>query len=508
MISLTRTYIVRVPKVSIVTLVLIVSLLFAPRSTGQELSTTATQNDESTNFDLKSIDYLHFWIVPQSQRNLGIDSVYSPSDHPRILDNARAEAESQGSERMLAMIETNSRLYETGLSPTGSPFFYTVLGLVQTGQFDRDLTIFQLASTLLFAVGVWLLGRAAGLKPWVTLAILAALLVFFRPLQVDSSVANSNRLLVFLFACFGWSVCKERPSHLLGGLLLGFAVAFKPSFALVPVFAMTYLAIRRRPKNLAALALGLVLGLSGAVIFGAGYFESLDSWTLWQGFVSDTLRQPFLIEHGNFSLHKLLDANSQMLSLTIAGVCWLAFVAASAIGNKSQDSLAGVDAVAGNESKNLSENCRGLAHFAESSEQNVPVPLSSKAFRIGSSSNREFALCGSAGLLAFLMSSPLVWAHYFVLTVPAIVLLAGDCIRQKQHTLQRYASISLLVVGTVTVSALPQAWFHIFDPYALTILMQFGTLCLFVGSVVLLFQPRFVVSSARVCMQNVVPSPA
>jgi len=34
--------------------------------------------------------------------------------------------------------------------------------------------------------------------------------------------------------------------------------------------------------------------------------------------------------------------------------------------------------------QNLSENRRGLAHFAESSEQNVPVPLSSQGFRIGS----------------------------------------------------------------------------------------------------------------------------
>jgi len=35
-------------------------------------------------------------------------------------------------------------------------------------------------------------------------------------------------------------------------------------------------------------------------------------------------------------------------------------------------------------SKNLSENRRGLAHFAEPSEQNVPVPLPSGGFRIGS----------------------------------------------------------------------------------------------------------------------------
>jgi len=38
--------------------------------------------------------------------------------------------------------------------------------------------------------------------------------------------------------------------------------------------------------------------------------------------------------------------------------------------------------------KNLSENRRGLAHFAESAEQNVPVPLSSAGFRVGSYSDR------------------------------------------------------------------------------------------------------------------------
>jgi len=43
-----------------------------------------------------------------------------------------------------------------------------------------------------------------------------------------------------------------------------------------------------------------------------------------------------------------------------------------------------IEAQAEPETENLSENHRGLAHFAESSEQNVPVPLSSEGFRIGS----------------------------------------------------------------------------------------------------------------------------
>jgi len=40
----------------------------------------------------------------------------------------------------------------------------------------------------------------------------------------------------------------------------------------------------------------------------------------------------------------------------------------------------------------LPENRRGLAHFAESSEQNVPVPLSSEGFRIGSKHNAKAKL--------------------------------------------------------------------------------------------------------------------
>jgi len=45
--------------------------------------------------------------------------------------------------------------------------------------------------------------------------------------------------------------------------------------------------------------------------------------------------------------------------------------------------------------KNLSENRRGLAHFAESSEQNVPVPLSSGGFRIGSKVTSVTSACPS-----------------------------------------------------------------------------------------------------------------
>ncbi|NLX98205.1 MAG: hypothetical protein GXY83_18755, partial [Rhodopirellula sp.] len=42
--------------------------------------------------------------------------------------------------------------------------------------------------------------------------------------------------------------------------------------------------------------------------------------------------------------------------------------------------------------KSLSQNRRGLAHFAESSEQNVPVPFSSRGFGIGSKPDSEFRL--------------------------------------------------------------------------------------------------------------------
>ena len=102
-------------------------------------SDAAVEGIETQQVLPSGIDFLHFWLAPRMQRHEDIETIYDRTAHPDILEIVESLAEESGSARFSALLTENKRIYSSGFEPTGSPFFYSILGSIQTGSFGNRL---------------------------------------------------------------------------------------------------------------------------------------------------------------------------------------------------------------------------------------------------------------------------------------------------------------------------------------------------------------------------------
>lgn len=400
---------------------------------------------------MAGIDYLHFWLIPQANVNPEIGSVYDPLTHNKIFELGESIAGQQKSVRMTALLGRNAVLYKTKIEPTGSPFFYSCFALTQIGYFEGDYWNFQIFSSVLFLVSVFLLGRIIKLNLWASLGVALLLILLFRPLQVDFLAGNTNRIQLFLLTTICWLVSANKRSYFWGGLVLGLAVMFKLNFLLVPFFFMTGLVLNRQFRNLTHSLYGMLLGGAFGFTVGSGCFGA-NSWLLWRKFVSTSVAESYPIELGNYSLPNLLQINALVISIGLVGLVWVAAVTAFVLHQRRTDK-----------------------HKASTEKDEAVIKWT------------------MLGLLVFLLCSPLVWSHYLVLAIPSIVLILIPLIRSKKVSLNNdslsedlrsnWLVIGLCSAGAILISAIPVMLFRISNPYVITILVQVGIACLIVSTI-------------------------
>ena len=397
----------------------------------------------------KGIDYYHFWAIPQfEQAELEFADVYNPYLHSNLVDHVQSKQPDIDSERLKKWLAENNRLYQTNLHPTGTPFFYTVNRLfTNVDQPDFGFTLFQLLALVTFTVGSILLSRSFGASWFWATALTAALLLLHRGLHSDLGVANVNRLQFGFFSCSIWFWQTTEKPNLpfrsgIVGLLFGLLIMYKPNTALIVLPAVAMLLDRQY---------SVMCWFLGGIFCGGliGWFCILGeqpsaTWEAWRQYINVSSDQPFSLESGNYALSRLF-SDSSVQAVSIGLIVLLLGIVFGAV-----------------------SDTRMNATSSKSNNQQLAT---------------RYATIACIGLILPLISGPLSWGHYFVLSVPSALAVLFSI--ESTSRWQTAAGIGLLLCGAAVFSRLP-----VTPGWLLLISIQLGVSLLLLSGLNLLYSQQ------------------
>jgi hypothetical protein len=390
------------------------------------------------------MDYYQFWAIGQVFRQGNVPDVYSSEERQRLGDMMWQRVATRVGTDPRA--RESSKQYQAGaqrqiLETYSTPFLYSVIGILSTGDYDRDQDRFQFFGLTCLVLGVTLLCRLSGYTPVAGSIVLVFFLAVFGPTASDVNVGNVGRIQIGLIALVLWLLWRnERPvRHLAAGFVLGLAVLLKPNLVFVALtLALGWAASRQLQKLLWNFA-GMAAGACAAFWFSAVYIGSWRQWPRW------IVEMPRLMSEynapvikGNFALSVAIEESTGVNAAIVISLLVLALA------------------------------YLGLRRFGRE--------------RINSLSPVSDMRLASVGCLVSLLAVRMAWLHYYLLAlVPILYLLRpakqarGEGSRAGRPILRALAVAAAIMVAAgsprIPVDLRP-------DPVTLALITGFGALLL------------------------------
>ncbi len=328
------------------------------------------------------IDFYQFWVVGQALKHSAVTDVYSDDGRSRLGAEFLEKARRTANPRQMAVAEFRQKL-----QTYSSPFLYSVFGLFSTGNYETDLRNYRILLLACLVFGIAVLGRLLNHSLNTTLGAVAIFSAWFDPFASDLRMGNVNSIQLALFAAYLWVAARLRWRHrdLLGGALIGLAVAFKPNLVLVAVVLMIDWLLNGQFRRVGFHAAGAAVGGIIAILVAAADFGTLRCWTNWMAALQSLPDEVILIQNGNYAPARILDGGLGVhLEIPLAVIF-------------------GGLVVAG-----LWMKRQGAGR------QNEAGPVADAFPRV---------LVVSTGCLLVILIPRLAWLHYYVLTLPAFLVL-------------------------------------------------------------------------------------
>lgn len=363
------------------------------------------------------IDFYHVNFVPAAvHRGLNI---YDPDQHRQIAAEVEQSIAANASLREQVCVTINRRLYPTGFCPTATPFLYAVHSLGLVGPFDLRYWIFQIAATVLGAIGIVMAARSVGLSRQIAWLACGLITSFCWPLFLDAQLANVSRFQLFgLGVAMAASTSRRAWGIGLAGFVLAVGAAYKPTILPSIVVWLGVLLVDRRWRDVVTGLAGLVLGTLLSFVFPLILFPSLDCWWEWKHFAGAELSALANDFPGNYSLQAALSA---------LGPGWLAAI----------PWLIGASL---------------LFVFGWTSRPKQTNEHSD------TERDRRLALAIAVGPLWTILASPLTWVQYSALTMPLAIGLIG-CAAQRRHNAKRW--VAAILIAAAFSGGLVQRFFEV-----------------------------------------------
>jgi hypothetical protein len=326
------------------------------------------------------IDYYQYWVVGKVLGRGEVASIYRHDSRAALGREFLWHALAGESERQRAAARVR-----TVLEPMSTPFLFTVLSPFALGAYEPSLDLFLALSLACLLASILVFGRVVAMPLLERLLVLALLVFVFQPVAADLRVGNVGQLQLGLVALYVWlsagfGTARQAPA----GIVLGAATAFKPNLAAVAPLLLASWAMGRQWRRLVAQGTGFVAGALASLLVSAGLFGSLQAWPDWLA----------AVRAGDLPLMPMAVGNVSLLAL---GRRWTGLDLGPLPG------LAGTLAVV-------------LALWLR---RRVAAP------RLPAQAVLDDLPVAAAGCLLFLLSSPLVWQHYLMLALPAVMVLLG-----------------------------------------------------------------------------------
>jgi hypothetical protein len=351
------------------------------------------------------VDFYQFWGVPTAMRLTGgtLGTPYTSGERYHAVLKEYAAASGQPKLRV-------AHRFWSGPDFAGSPLLYRVFALT-SADYTASLGVFHLLQVVSFVGACLLLGYLFRFDPFQLLCLTLVCLLFYQPLLSDLRVGNVGSLqLGALAAALGLASLLPRlpsPGQRAGlGALLLIALAAltlcKPNIVLVAVLLALHLAVRHGVRVFGLAALPAAAATVLLVIAPCVYFRSWTVWQEWYRFVYGANPRMLLrpIASGNYSTPLMLSSwlggavwvivgvLLVLLALSLLAVVWTRLPAPRGAGDL-------VPRGAGDRVRSALERLLG-----------------------------DPAAALAIGILVTTATSPLYWAHYYVLLLlPGLWLL-------------------------------------------------------------------------------------
>jgi hypothetical protein len=317
--------------------------------------------------------------------------------------------------------------------PTGSPFLYSTVNMLSTRHYESSLTIWNALSLFGFCAAILLFCRLLGYSRSASLVIFVPCIFWLDAFESDIRVANINSIQLGLLALVYYLLSRDDKSVslVLAGALVAMLAFLKLNLAPISLLLLGAWLIRgQRKKFLIGLA-----GMSVGAIFAIGssslFFGGVDIWFEWLGQLFNLAERDVSENGGNMNALKTvgLSMGIQGKIVLAMGICALTLVFLW-----------------------WGRNAPGQAR--------EPSPQARRERE-----QIEYAQLIGMGCLVFMIVSPLVWLHYYVLILPMLIVSLRPWSRAPAH--QTLGIILLRLLPVLVLLALlegPQ-WIFIRDDY-------------------------------------------
>lgn len=367
-----------------------------------------------------AIDFFHFWAVAQTVKKGEIKDIYSRDGMREMAVHFASQLSNPDiPDRQKAATKISLQLDKDGLEAVATPFFFTVLGLFEKGDYEHDLRRYVVICLCCYVISILAFCCFFGLPFVPTILLLVLFCSYFTPVASDIHVANVNQLQIAMIALFLWLQRKSFAySTIISGIVLGAAVMFKPNIAMAAVLISISWFINRHYVKLGMLFLGISCGIALALAAAGVFFGSSACWTQWFHIVHGLLNTARDISQGNIGLAAVI-YNAASFNVSTAFVVLLIAIFSFAIWRRRQRS------------------CRKSDTAAKKDNSNPDLFF------------YETAAAAGLGLAFMLLSARLVWFHYYILIIPLALLLLRSSVtapdkKVKVNVTGLSAGISLL----------------------------------------------------------------
>lgn len=330
------------------------------------------------------LDYYVTWVAADAVKNDTPHNIYEASSRLTLAVEYRNKAD--------ALTDAPKQKLVAGhlkeLHMTATPFLYWVTGVFASGDYENDLATWQLLSLFLVTASILVLCRLLGYPPATSLAILLPVLVWFMPLYSNLRVANVNGIQLGLISLILWLLSRRADGRYLFiiGLLTGLLVMFKPNIAPVALLFGGVWAIRRQYGKLLASLSGMATGAITAVLVSSIWLGNATAWLDWFNYIRQYVDGGPGERGGNYAIITQLSIGTSPL-IQLSATVFLCLL------------------------------CLFLFWWGR---RGVTTAGPDKA-----GTHREFvenALLIAMGCTIPMLTSTMVWLHYYLLTIPMIII--------------------------------------------------------------------------------------
>jgi hypothetical protein len=359
------------------------------------------------------IDFYQFWLGGKIALSGNGEALYSVEGRTRFGFEGVVAAHRVKDPLRIAASEQR-RVLET----YSTPFLYSAFGSLSSDNYTVDLQRYRMGLLGCFVAAIVIFSRLLSLNAVTVLAALCFFLNRFEPLSSELRVGNVNSIQLFGLALYtSISFCwKNRWKDACSGILLGLLLTFKPNLALTLLLIFFEIVCRRQYRALISQIAGLVVGVLVAFAVSSFVFGGMQCW---YSFFESLARMPdgiIRVDQGNISPQMLLRASiGTNLGLTIIPLVV----------------------------------CISIVALWVRRIQKLPVPYSKPTFE----THRQLSYLALGCLLVVLLPH-LAWLHYFIMTVPALLLVLPQANEEFVRLSWLRITVCILVWMTVAFNPL------------------------------------------------------